>query len=85
MFMINCAMLAFRLVSLDDVEMICKRAAQITCPEKDISGMVFPSRWAIRRWMVRLDLLHSLAQRRLHTDDLWRRSFRVSRSISTSS
>ena len=66
-FEIECARLAMRLNCLDDVDSVCRLAARILCPEKDISKLVFPSAETVRLSIIKIDMMHMLFTRRLFT------------------
>ena len=65
-FLIRCAMLAFKLQSLDDLKYVCQMAALICFPNEDVSQMDFPNFESIRLYVIKLDLLHSLSRRRIY-------------------
>ena len=67
-FEIECARLAMRLSSLDDIDSACRIAARIVCPEKVISKFVFPSPETVRRSIIKVDMMHMLFTRRLFTE-----------------
>jgi hypothetical protein len=76
-FMIHCARMAFELSSCGSLREVCRIAAKLLCPEKDLRAVQFPCETSIRGYVIKLDLLHSLHRRELYSD-----TYRVARFLS---
>ena len=55
--------MAFCLSSTADIEKVCRLAARIVCPERDLSALKFPNKEQVRQILVKLDLMHSFSRR----------------------
>ena len=64
---VNFVMMSFQTTGLRHAQKVCKLAAKVVCPDKDISTINLPNKDQLQRMMVKLDLLHCLVQRHFHT------------------
>lgn len=68
LFRITLVRIAWKLQSLDDLPEICRLAAELACPDVDLSKITFPSAETIRRDVIKLDMMHSWRRRRVFAE-----------------
>ena len=67
LFMVECVRLAWLLSSTRTLREVCGIVSRIICPERDVSRLPIPDFSTIRRWVIRLDLLHSRSRREFYS------------------
>ena len=63
-FEVEATRLGLMLQSMRELPVVCRHAARMLCPEKDMSGIKYPNKEQLRLFLIRLDMINMLWQRR---------------------
>ena len=64
LFEVEATRLGFILQSMRELPVVCRHVARMLCPDKDMSGIKYPNHEQLRVFLIRLDMLNMLWQRR---------------------